>query len=280
MFGVAFDLSGTLVADDGLEHEAFVGLLERLSNERLPSEHGGTFDKKSAIAAADRFIRALEQDPSKLTALLAAEVSGFLGEQPPPRVLAARFRQIATALLPGAVRALPGARETLQRIASLRIPCAVLTNGVSTIEQHRAKYVGFEGPVLVSEDIGASKPTSQAFDALVATLALPPDRIWYVGDDPQIDVSGASQSALRTVWIRPAGTTYPPNLAGPDHAIEKIEEVLAILSEPYTRSLLGLRYVLHSALAWRQGHFVPGAEYGLNDPASLTHVLPRQSDKS
>jgi FMN phosphatase YigB (HAD superfamily) len=103
--------------------------------------------------------------------------------------------------------------------------------------------------VLVAEDIGAWKPARPAFDALVATLALPPDRIWYVGDDPRVDVDGASQAGLRTVWFRPAGTTYPPHLAAPDHAIERIEEVLAILSEPYTRSLLSLRYVLHNALA-------------------------------
>ena len=93
-------------------------------------------------------------------------------------------------------------------------------------------------------------------------------------------MGGAAQAGLRTVWLRSAGTAYPPNLAAPDHAIERIEEVLAILSEPYTRSLLGLRYVLHNALAWRLGHFVPGVEYGLNDPASLTHVLPRESDES
>jgi HAD superfamily hydrolase (TIGR01509 family) len=275
MIGIAFDLTGTLVADDGLEHKAFVRLLERLSSER-----GDVFDTESGTASADRFICALEQQPDEMAAILAGEAGRFLGEQPSAAVLAARFRQIATALVPDAARVLNGTRETLQRISSLRIPCAVLTNGLSTIEQCRAKWVGFEGPVLVAEDIGARKPARQAFDALVATLALPPDRIWYVGDDPQVDVDGASQAGLRTVWIRPAGTTYPPDLAAPDHAIERIEEVLAILSEPYTRSLLSLRYVLHNALAWRQGHFVPGVEYGLNDPASLTHVLPRQSDES
>jgi len=275
MIGIAFDLTGTLVADDGLEYKAFVRLLERLSGER-----GGAFEKERAAAAADRFISALGQAPGEMEAILGGEASRFLGERPPAGVLTARFRQIATALVPQVVRVLPGARETLQRIVSLRIPCAVLTNGPSTIEQHRAKLLGFEGPVLVSEDIGAWKPARQAFDALVATLALPPDRIWYVGDDPHVDVVGAAQAGLHTVWLRSAGTAYPPNLAAPDHAIERLEEVLAILSEPYTRSLLGLRYILHNALAWRQGHFVPGVEYGLNDPASLTHVLPRESDES
>jgi len=275
MIGIAFALTGTLLADNGLEHKAFVGLLERLS-----SAHGAKFDRESATAAADRFIGALERRRDQMAAILMDEASRFLGERPPDAVLTARFRQIATALIPHCTRVLPGARETLRRISSLGIPCAVLTNGPSTIEQHRAKWVGFEGPVLVAEDIGAWKPARAAFDALVAVLALPPDRIWYVGNDPQADLDGASRAGLRTVWIRPAGATYPPNLAAPDHAIERIDEVLAILSEPYTRSLLSLRYVLHNALAWRQGYFVAGVEYGLNDPASLTHVLPRESDEN
>jgi FMN phosphatase YigB (HAD superfamily) len=175
--------------------------------------------------------------------------------------------------VPGRIEPLPRARETLAQIGSLGVPCAILTNGWSSIEQRKATQLGFAGPVLVSEDIGCRKPQEAAFAALSRALGLPPDRIWYVADDPE-DIAGAARAGLHTVWLRPSGAAFPSEFEAPEHAIERVDEVLALLAEPYARSLLGLRYVLHSTLSWRPGHFVPGAEYGLNAPASLEHVMP------
>ncbi|MGP6156450.1 MAG: HAD family hydrolase [Vulcanimicrobiaceae bacterium] len=272
MIGVAFDLSGTLVRGAGLERAAFLELLRRLS-----AEHGPAFDDaRAAEACAQAFTAEDERGPAQ-TALVEA-ANAFLGETAPARVLLSRFRQVAVQRIPNGAEPLPEARETLAHIASLGIPCAILTNGWSSLEQHKARGLGFTGPVLVSEDTGRRKPECAAFESLAAVLALPLDRIWFVGDDPYEDVTGAAQAGLHAIWLRPPGAPLPAGAAEPEHAIERIGEILSLLSEPYTRSLLGLRYLLHSTLAWRQGHFIPGIEYGLNDPASLTHVMPARSD--
>jgi HAD superfamily hydrolase (TIGR01509 family) len=272
MIGVAFDLTGTLLPDTGLERAACRELLQRLSDER-----GSSFDELRAFKVCDLCERAFafENDFARSRAAFVDAVQAFVGESVPARVVLSRFRQIAVQLVASQAEPLPGARDVLAQIVSLGIPCAILTNGWSSIEQRKARHLGFEGPVLVSEDIGFCKPDRAAFAVLSNALALPPDRIWYVGDDPAEDVAGAGRAGLQNVWLRAPGAVFPSGLHEPDHTIDRIDEVLDLLCEPYTRSLLGLRYVLHSALAWRQGYFMPGAEYGLNDPASLTHLMPR-----
>jgi FMN phosphatase YigB (HAD superfamily) len=275
MIAIAFALAGTLSIEDRLEQRAFLALLERLTRERrLP------FDETRVQRVADELFGAGEAEPDAQPAALADAVATLLGERPPFAVVVARFRQIAALLAPDFVRVAPETRTTLERIASLRVPSAILCNGWSTIAQRKARCTGFEGPVLVSEDIGAAKPSREAFEALIATIALPSDRIWYVGSDPRTDVHPASAAGLRAIWLNADGSPYPLGLEPPARTISCIDEILPELCEEYTRSLLGLRYVLHSTLAWREGHFVPGVEYGLHDPATVTHVLPQPGDDS
>ncbi len=271
MIGVAFELTGTLVRETGLERAASFELVQRLSAER-----NAPFDDARAAETCKRAF-ALEDERGPAQAAFVDAVRGFLAEPAPASVLLSRFRQIAMQLVPGCIEPLPGARETLAHITALQIPCAILTNGWSSIEQRKARSLGFEGPVLVSEDTGRRKPERAAFESLSDALALPPERIWYAGSDP-LEVAAAAQTGLHGVWLRTQRRDFPGELETPEHTIERIDEILDILREPYTRSLLGLRYVLHNALAWRQGHFVPGLEYGLNDPASVSHVMPLQSD--
>lgn len=271
---MAFDLTGTLVRDGSLERAACLELLKRLCAER-----GALFDESRAFGACERAF-SVEDERGPAQAAFVEAVRAFLDEDAPARILLSRVRQIAAELAPGCTEPLPGARETLAQIASLRIPCAILTDGWSSIEQHKARSLGFEGPVLVSEDTGRRKPERAAFESLSVSLALPLDRIWYVGDDPRADIAGAAEAGLHAVWFRPPGAAFPSELKQPEHTIGRVDEVLAVLCEPYTRSLLGLRYVLHSSLTWREGHFVPGVEYGLNDPASLSHLLPRRGGDS
>jgi hypothetical protein len=96
---------------------------------------------------------------------------------------------------------------------------------------------------------------------LVSTLGLPADAIYYVSADP-VDIAAARASGLTTVYLDDAGRTLPSGADAPTHRIASLSALLPILAGPYTRGVLALRYVFHSALAWRPGHFVPGAEYG------------------
>lgn len=268
MIGIAFALTGTLTIEDRLEREAFLHLLSSFA-ARL----GRAFDETLARRLADDLFPGGQAERDALPGALVEAVSTFLGERLPFAVIVARFRQLAASRAGGAVRVTPETRTFLERIASLRVPSAILSNGWSTIAQRKAARTGFGGPVLVSEDIGASKPSPHAFEVLVRTIALPPDRIWYVGSDPSADVEGATAAGLRAIWLNRDGLPYPAGLPASTRTIGSLDEILPDLCEEYTRSLLGLRHVLRTALAWREGHFVPGVERELDDRAKLPPLL-------
>jgi FMN phosphatase YigB (HAD superfamily) len=268
MIAIAFALAGTLTIEDRLERSAFLELLRSLALQR-----DEPFDEPLAERLADGLFPTGRAEHDACPDALVEAVSAFLGESLPFAVVVARFRQIAATRVAGAVRVEPGTRTFLDRIASLRVPSAILCSGWSTIAQRKAACTGFPAPVLVSEDIGAAKPSPQAFEALTAALALPPERIWYVGNEPATDIAAATTAGLQAIWLNPSGSPYPGDLAPAVRTIQSLDDILPDVCREYTRSLLGLRYVLHSTLSWREGHFVPGVEYGLHDPAALPPLL-------
>jgi FMN phosphatase YigB (HAD superfamily) len=262
MFAVAFALSA-LSSPEPTERRAFVELLRAFTQA-----YNMPFDQARAERLGAELFPAgdgeLDGDPRALV----DAVTAFVREPVPFAPLIARFRQLGEKAARAATPAARESRLTLERIASLGVPSAILCNGWGRIAQAKAFSAGFAGPVLVSEEIGAAKPAPAAFDALVADVRLPADRVWYVGTDPRRDVDAARAAGMLAIWLNPSGASYPLGLAAPASTIRRLDEILPPLCEEYTRSLLGLRYLLHSALAWREGHFVPGVEYGLNDPSS------------
>jgi FMN phosphatase YigB (HAD superfamily) len=268
MIAIAFALTGTLTIEDGLEREAFLHVLSSFA-ARL----GRAFDERLARRLADELFPGGQAERDARPGALFDAVSTLFDDRLPLPVVVARFRQVAASRAGRAVRVTPETRTFLERIASLRVPSAILCNGWSAIAQRKAASTGFGGPVLVSEDIGAAKPSAHAFEALVRTIALPPDRIWYVGSDPMTDVEGATGAGLRAIWLNRDGLPPPAGLAAATRTIGSLDEILPELCEEYTRSLLGLRHVLRTALAWREGHFVPGVDSGLDDPAKLPPLL-------
>ncbi len=256
MFALAFALRGTLTVAERLERDAFVELLRERSGAA-----GMLGGEAGAVAAADALFPPGHRDvvsPSDV----AAAAARFTDDAVSGAVLIARFRQIADRLAPSRVTQLPYARETLERIASLGIPMAVLCNGWSRIARREAECAGFTGPVIASEDIGVEKPARRAFDELVEMLGLPAECIWYVGNDARRDVDGAVKAGLKAVWLNPDNGAYPAELEPPALTIGSLDELLPPVCEEYTRSLLSLRHLMRTALEWREGHYVPPT----NDP--------------
>lgn len=54
---------------------------------------------------------------------------------------------------------------------------------------------------LGSEEVGALKPSAHPFLALSSSLALPPEKILYVGNNAEYDVKGASAVGMKTAII-------------------------------------------------------------------------------
>lgn len=123
----------------------------------------------------------------------------------------------------------PGARALCKALAARGVPHAILTNGWAPLQQRKAQVVGFQGPVIVSAEIGAQKPSAEAFDALARALGVPPAEIAYVGDTPESDVAGALASGLLGVWFDAEGIAYPEQLPKPSQVIHNLAELYALL---------------------------------------------------
>jgi putative hydrolase of the HAD superfamily len=60
-------------------------------------------------------------------------------------------------------------------------------------------------PIIVSSTVGWRKPAPQLFQAVVESLALPPDAILFVGDDHANDFVGAREAGMPALLLDPCG---------------------------------------------------------------------------
>ena len=101
----------------------------------------------------------------------------------------------------------PEALPLLKQIHRAGWTCGILTNGAVALQTAKLRATGLldcfpPKQVLISGAISADKPSPLAFAALTAALALPPERILFVGDHAEKDIWGAKMAGMRTCWLR------------------------------------------------------------------------------
>jgi FMN phosphatase YigB (HAD superfamily) len=222
--GVGFDFDHTLGIDNKLERTVALDMLAKLARER-----GIAYDEQGAFAAIEATIRAYRAGETKLETGLEGFFASVLGADAVPAAAAARFRDEAVQRAPEFVRILPGVPELFARLTARAVPYAILTNGWSPLQEEKARLIGFDAAVLVSERIGARKPERAAFEILAAHLGCPLASLWYVGDDPLTDCSGARGAGATAVWFDWESLSYPASLPAPDHVIHALGELPALL---------------------------------------------------
>ncbi|MFJ7968130.1 HAD family hydrolase [Streptomyces sp. NPDC096324] len=110
---------------------------------------------------------------------------------------------------------------------------AVLSNSSLLVQDRKLRVLGvhdrFEA-ILCAAELGVSKPAAAAFHAACDALGLPPHRVAYVGDHPEIDGRGAADAGLLSVWIDRGGA-HAAGAAGRrgPHRIGSLAELPAIL---------------------------------------------------
>ncbi len=220
---IGFDFDHTLGIDNALEREALSAYAAELGCP-VDRTDGAWLDRLEAL------LRAFRAGEMTMEAMIA-QFARALGVAD-ARVSAARWGAICFELVPSHVHAIDGAREMLAVLRARGVPAAILTNGWTPLQQKKiAHALGDDGlalTILVSDAIGAVKPSRAAFDALVAHLATPRERVWYVGDNTEADVGGALAAGLRAVWFDAEGESYPQNLPAPTLRITSLRELEAL----------------------------------------------------
>ncbi len=222
---VGFDFDHTLGIDHRLEKTVALDMLGAYARGR-----GIAYDAEAAAAAMDGVLHAYRMGEQTVE----AAVAGFFERFAPGGGNyivdeAQKFRENVVARMSEFVAPVNGATELLSALDAMAIPYALLTNGWSPLQEEKARLIGFSGPVFVSERIGVRKPSREAFETLSKYFELPFERIWYVGDDPEIDCVAAQELGLTAVWFDWEGRTYPPDATAPAYTIRALDELPALL---------------------------------------------------
>lgn len=87
-----------------------------------------------------------------------------------------------------------------------RAKVAIITNG--TTQRQRAKIENtklnscFE-TVIISEEVGFSKPDKQIFELALNNLNVHPEEVIFVGDDLEKDIGGCQNANIKGIWYNP-----------------------------------------------------------------------------
>ncbi len=135
-----------------------------------------------------------------------------------------------TAFLEGLAEAatpFPGAVELVRRVAAAK-PVGIVTNGHGATQRKRLRHAGFgDIPlfVVVSGEVGASKPSRRIFEAAYEMSGLAPGaRTVMIGDNLKADVAGALAAGFDAFWVNAEGKPAPADVK-PSFVVRSVSEL-------------------------------------------------------
>ncbi|MBV8197134.1 MAG: HAD family hydrolase, partial [Candidatus Eremiobacteraeota bacterium] len=186
---VGFDFDHTLGTDDKLERKAFVRIARAYA-----MRYGQKPNDDRAAVAIDAALSSFRSGRITIDEAVAESFASAFGHVDADAI--AGFKNLAVTMASRCVRALPNVARMLAALDAAGVPYAVLTNGWSPLQESKVAVIGARCPILVSESIGARKPSSEAFLQLAGALGVRPENAWFVGDDPGADVVGALAAGM------------------------------------------------------------------------------------
>ena len=123
-----------------------------------------------------------------------------------------------------------GARDVLEKLAR-QAKLALVTNGLSGVQRARIERLDigkYFDAIVISAEIGVSKPGAEFFDATFRALGSPPkDTTLMVGDSLSSDIRGGANYGIATCWYNPKGKSADLE-AGIHHQISGLDQLPAI----------------------------------------------------
>lgn len=121
----------------------------------------------------------------------------------------------------------PEVRPALQSLRQDYCVIAV-TNGNADLNRIGIRDLFHE--VISAASAGAAKPDRQIFEAAVHAGGAEAHETLHVGDHPEVDVVGARDAGLKSVWVNRSGDDWPDHLQRPDAIVKDVGELLSLLS--------------------------------------------------
>lgn len=137
------------------------------------------------------------------------------------------------------VEAVPGIEAALQALVS-RFKLILATNasesnaGDIRAALHRVGLESLFGAIVTPRQAGAPKPDPDFFRAVVDAAGCGPSQVVMVGDDYEVDVSGARQAGLMAIWFNAAGVSCPVSQGVHDLEIRHMQDLPAAIDRLVT----------------------------------------------
>jgi putative hydrolase of the HAD superfamily len=191
---VTFDVGGTLI-----EPWPSVGHVYA----EVAAKHGVwpvDVDELNARFAAAWIARRDFQHTQAEWFAIVRDTFGELAARLPAAFLPAVYRRFAEA---EAWRICPDTLPALDALASRGLRLGVVSNWDERLEPllRRLRLASFFELVVVSCDIGFTKPSAVIFEHAARKLGLPPQSILHVGDAEREDATGAREAGLRSLHL-------------------------------------------------------------------------------
>ncbi len=126
----------------------------------------------------------------------------------------------------------PGVLGVLDEVAAAGSTIAIVSNGLGEVVHARIDRLGIGDrfdAVIVSSEVGVSKPHAGIFDAAFDALGQPPrDGALMIGDSLTSDIAGGAAYGVATAWLNRTGAA--PGEAHPfTHELRSLGDLLPIL---------------------------------------------------
>jgi len=193
---VTFDVGGTLIEVRPSVGHVYAEVAARHGVKGLSA---GLLDRR--FAAAWRAARRFNYSRSDWADLVDATFRG-LTDRPPSRTffaeLYARFAE------PDAWRVFADVVPTLDALVAHGLRLGVISNWDERLRPllKRLRLACRFDAIVVSREVGCSKPSCAIFEHAVQKLGLPPAAVLHVGDDRLMDVRGAQAAGLSALLLK------------------------------------------------------------------------------
>ena len=118
------------------------------------------------------------------------------------------------------------ALPALQFLAA-RFPVVALSNGNADVD--RVGIGEHFHASLSAHRFGVGKPDSRIFHAAAAAAGVQPDEVLHIGDDPHLDVLGALNAGMQTVWLNRSGQAWEHE-RHPHVSVASLDELCCLLA--------------------------------------------------
>ena len=213
---VVFDLDGTL-------------LDRRRSFERFVRNQWERFAHCLQTSDQERYVQTLIELDRDGYAPRKSLFSGVITRFRLPSGMAETLLSDYRAGFPDACLLFPDTTQTLACLRASGLKLGLITNGSTRMQSRKLQCLALPSwfdTILISDAEGISKPDRQIFHRALDRLNTNPAQAVFVGDHPEVDVTGARAAGMQAVWRRDPSES---RMVEADGVIEELGDLLTWL---------------------------------------------------